>query len=104
MTVSLIQVFAAIGMLAVAAAIVFGFLKYLAMNSERRMRSMLTAVGLDAELADSDDIPAIMKEGRSRCRHCQSESVCESWLDGDLGGDNDFCPNHKVFEVLKKYS
>jgi hypothetical protein len=104
MTASLVQMFAAIGMLAIAAAIVFGFKKYLAMNSERRMKSMLTAVGLDAELADNDDIPAIMNEVRSRCRHCQSESVCENWLDGDTGGDNDFCPNHKVFEVLKKYS
>ena len=71
---------------------------------ERRMRRMLVAVGLDADLADDHDIPTIMKEVRYRCRRCPAESECEGWLDGDVDGENDFCPNHKVFEVLKRFS
>jgi hypothetical protein len=30
--------------------------------------------------------------------------VCERWLAEKKEGDNAFCPNSKVFEILKKYS
>lgn len=98
------QFIAAIAMAGIAVAIFFGFRRYLAANSERRMQAMLESVGLDPDLATSGEIPTIMKEVRQRCSHCASESVCERWLEGNEEGDNAFCPNAKVFEVLKKYS
>ena len=104
MTMSFLQVLAAIGMLVVAVVLFFSFRIYLARNSERRMRAMLESVGLDPEIAASGEMPTIMKEVRQRCRSCSSESVCERWLEGDKDSPNDFCPNAKVFEILKKYT
>jgi hypothetical protein len=104
MTIPLTQLLIGIATIIVAIALAVGFWKYLAAGSERRMRSMLAEVGLDPEIAESGDIPTIMKDVRYRCRRCPVESVCEGWLDGDVDGDNEFCPNHKVFEILKKYS
>ena len=104
MTVPSTQFFIAITTIIVAIALFVGIWRYLAAGSERRMRRMLAEVGLDPDLAESGDIPTIMKDVRYRCRQCSVESVCESWLDGDAGGDNTFCPNHRVFEILKKYS
>jgi len=104
MNESIIQVVAAMAMVGVAAAMFFGFRRYLAVNSERRMRAMLVSVGLDPEIATSGEIPTIMKEVRQRCRSCASESVCERWLEGKKDDSNDFCPNAKVFDVLKKHS
>lgn len=103
MTVSAVQIFIAAGMLFVALAIVFAYRGYLVRNSERRMHHMLAKVGLDPDVVDGGDVPTIMKDVRARCRTCSSESVCERWLAGEEGGDNDFCPNHRVFEILKKY-
>ena len=104
MTMSVLQIFAAIGMLAVAAVLFFSYRAYLARNSERRMRTMLESIGLDPEIAASGEMPTIMKEVRQRCRTCSSEAVCERWLAGDKKSDNDFCPNAKVFEILSKYA
>ncbi len=97
------EVFVGLLMLVAALAIVFGFRRFLSGNSERRMRSMLEAVGLDPEIASSGDARRIMSEVRDRCRHCQSESVCERWLRGEKTGGNDFCPNQQVFELLNRY-
>jgi hypothetical protein len=52
----------------------------------------------------SADLPTIMRDVRQRCEHCPSEDVCERWLRGEVSGDNDFCPNAKVFEILRKYA
>ncbi len=104
MNMSLMQVIAAIAMAGAVVALVLGYRRYLAANSERRMQTMLESVGLDPNLATSGEIPTIMKEVRQRCSHCAAESVCERWLEGNEEGDNAFCPNAKVFEVLKKYS
>ena len=104
MNESVIQVVAAMAMVAIATAMFFGFRRYLAVNSERRMRAMLESVGLDPEIATSGEIPTIMKEVRQRCRSCASESVCERWLQGKKYDGNDFCPNAKVFDVLRKHS
>jgi hypothetical protein len=104
MNVSLIQAIAAIAMVGVAFALVFAYRRYLAVNSERRMRAMLKSVGLDPAIATSGDMETIMKEVRQRCRSCASEDVCERWLAGNEEGDNAFCPNSKVFEELKKFS
>jgi hypothetical protein len=103
MNESIIQVVAALAMAGVAAAMIFGFRRYLAVSSERRMQAMLEAVGLDPEIATSGEIPTIMKEVRQRCRSCASESVCERWLQGKKDDGNDFCPNARVFEVLRKH-
>ena len=104
MNESVIQVVAAMAMVGIAAAMIFGFRRYLAVNSERRMRAMLESVGLDPEIATSGEIPTIMKEVRQRCRSCASESVCERWLQGKKDDSNDFCPNAKVFDILRKHS
>ena len=104
MELSLIQVVAAIAMSGIVVALFFGFRRYLATNSERRMLTMLESVGLDREIATSGEVPTIMKEVRQRCRSCATEAVCERWLQGNEEGDNSFCPNAKAFEVLKKYS
>lgn len=104
MAVPLTQLLIGIAAIIVAIVLAVGFRKYLAAGSERRMRRMLAEVGLDPELAEGGDIPTIMKDVRYRCRRCPVESVCEGWLDGDVDGNNEFCPNHKVFEILKKYS
>ena len=101
---SLIQIAAAAIMVVVAAALVFGGRLYQARTSERRMLRMLEATGLDPEIAASGDLETIMGEVRQRCRHCQSEGLCERWLEGEEVGSNEFCPNSRVFEILKKYS
>lgn len=98
------QFVAAILMVALALLLFFAYRRYLAVNSERRMRSMLVSVGLDPELANNEDIPMIMNEVRDRCRQCTSETICEHWLDGEVPGDNAFCPNHRVFRILAKYT
>ena len=103
MTVSTAQVLAAAGMLAVAIFLIVGFLRYQRAGSEDRMRRMLERVGLDPQLAASGDVDKIMKDVRYRCRQCSSEAVCERWLAGQEEGSNDFCPNHRVFEILGEY-
>ena len=104
MTLSSIQVISAVAMVIIVLALVVGYRRYLAKNSERRMLGMLTSMGLDPEIAASGDVETIMSEVRERCRHCQAEDKCERWLKGEAEGDSTFCPNHRVFEILGKYS
>lgn len=87
----------------VALALFVGYRRYSQMKSEKRMRSMLEAVGLDPKIADIRGIKTIMSEVRQRCSACNSEDVCERWLNSEDKGDNDFCPNAKVFAVLREY-
>lgn len=101
---SLIQIVGAVLMIAVTVGLVVTWRRYQASNSERRMLTMLESVGLDPAIASSGDLNAIMDEVRKRCRHCQSEDVCERWLKGEEIGDNDFCPNSRVFKILGKHS
>ncbi len=103
MNVSFIQAVAAIAMVGVAGALFYAYRRYLAANSERRMRAMLKCVGLDPAMAVDGDIQNIMKQVRRRCRSCASEDVCERWLEANDGSKNDFCPNAIIFEKLKKY-
>ena len=104
METSLIQIIVAAAMLIVVVLLFLGLRSYQLRGSERRMSAMLESVGLDPAIATSGDMKTIMGEVRQRCRHCQSEGLCERWLKGEETGDNAFCPNAKVFEVLKKYS
>ena len=104
MEYSLIQIITAAIMFTIAAALVLGGRRYQLRTSEQRLRRMIETTGLDPEIASSGDLELIMDEVRQRCRHCQSEGLCERWLDGDEAGSNEFCPNSRVFEILSEYS
>ena len=104
MNISLSQGIAALIMVGVGIVLVLGYRAYLARDSERRMLSMLESLGLDTSIASSEELTTIMGEVRQRCASCTAEDVCERWLRGDEEGDNAFCPNAKVFEILEKYS
>ena len=104
MDLSLTQILAAMVMVGLGIALVLAYRSYLNRRSERRMVAMLEALGLDPEIATSGDMETIMGEVRQRCRSCTSEAVCERWLRVELDGDNEFCPNHKVFDILSRYS
>lgn len=104
MEVSSTQIIAALTMVGVGLILVLAYRSYLARSSERRMLRMLYSLGLDPDLARSGDMETVMGEVRKRCRNCSSEGVCERWLKGENGGDNAFCPNAKVFDILSKYS
>ena len=104
MGITFMQFLTATIMVAAVVALVFAYRRYLAMQSERRMLGMLSSLGLDPTIATSGDIETIMGEVRERCRHCAAEDKCERWLKSEEKGENDFCPNHRVFEILGKYS
>lgn len=104
MSVPTTEILVAAGMIVTALVLVLAYRGYLVRGSERRMRSMLSAVGLDPEIAASGDLETIMKDVRYRCRQCSTEAACERWLAGEEEGDADFCPNQRVFEILRKYS
>jgi len=104
MSGSLGQALVAILMLLVVLALTVFLRRFLVANSERRMLGMLTSMGIDPSVTTSGDIDKIMSEVRSRCRHCAVEDKCERWLRGEEEGDNAFCPNHEVFELLGKHS
>lgn len=104
MNATTLQLAAGAAMLVVAILVVFAFRRYLAAGSERRMRSMLASAGLDPDIAAGGEIETIMGEVRERCRHCSAEDRCERWLKDRQSGDGRFCPNHRVFEILGKYS
>lgn len=103
MSISLTQLLVAVLMVGVAIVLAFAYRRYLAANSERRMRAMVVTLGLDPAITSSGNIDSIMKDVRQRCRTCSSEDVCERWLNREVPGDNDFCPNAKVFEAFREY-
>ena len=104
MNLSFFQIAAAITIVIVIGALFFAYRSYLSANSEQRMLSMIDSIGLDPAIASSSDLETIMSEVRQRCRSCTSVDVCERWLTCSEKDDNDFCPNSKAFEVLKKHS
>ena len=103
MDITSTQIIAAIVMVGLGLALVIAYRAYLARNSERRMLSMIDSLGLDPEIVSDPELGTIMGEVRQRCKGCTSEDVCERWLRGDEEGDNAFCPNARVFEILDKY-
>jgi uncharacterized protein YneF (UPF0154 family) len=103
MAILLNEILPAVLMVVLAVGLFFAWRRYLRRNSERRMRAMLEAVGLKPSLASSGHVEAIMKEVRARCRTCNAEDVCERWLASDARGDNDFCPNAHIFELLGEH-
>ena len=94
----------AIVLTAVAVAMVVWFHRDLAFNSLRRMKRMMTRIGLDPNATNTGDPQsrATLKEVKRRCLRCTSEDYCERWLDGEVTGDNDFCPNAQTFRELKR--
>ena len=104
MAYTLTQIISTVVMLLAVVALVFAWRRYQIANAERRRLDMLEALGLDPAMASSTDLPTIMGDVRRRCEQCPSEDVCERWLRGEVSGDNDFCPNAKVFEILRKYA
>lgn len=101
MNPTLFEISIAIVMVVVSIALLVWFRRYLAAASERRMTRMLKHAGLDPELAAHGDAEAIIKEIRRRCGKCPSEALCERWLAGEEKGNNRFCPNVRVFDILK---
>jgi len=102
--IALTQIIAAIVMVGLAGALVIGYRAYLNRNSERRMLSMIDALGLDPEIVSNAELGTVMGEARQRCKGCTAEDVCERWLRGDEEGDIAFCPNARVFEILDRIS
>lgn len=94
----------AISMVAVAGGLVGWFLWYKAHTSERRMVQMIERCGLSSDIAKQRGYATAIGPARRRCRNCQSEGVCERWLEGQVAGENDFCPNAQVFEQLKRHA
>ena len=89
-------------MTAVAIAMVVWFHRDLASNSVRRMKRMMMRIGLDLKANNHDpETQAKLQAVRSRCLKCTAEDYCERWLDSEVSGDNDFCPNAQTFRDLK---
>ncbi len=67
-----------------------------------RMRGMMRRIGLDPGLAEAGDAKtmALMKELRRRCGRCCREDFCDRWLTGEETGDNTFCRNASIFQML----
>jgi hypothetical protein len=102
MNPTLFEISVAIVMVAVSVALLVWILSYMAAASERRMTRMLRRAGLDPEIAKRGDTEAIINEIRNRCLKCSSEALCERWLAGEEKGNNSFCPNVRVFEMLRE--
>jgi hypothetical protein len=66
------------------------------------MMQMLARAGVDPEVARRGDTEAIIQDVRRRCGRCRSEALCDRWLAGKVEGDNSFCPNAQIFDLLKK--
>lgn len=101
-----IPVFLTVAAIVMASVVIFllvSFRQYRIAASARRIRHMLEYVGLDPDIAASDDTKAIMKGVRQRCLTCTTEDVCDRWLDGDDHSYNSFCPNAVIFNQLKAH-
>ena len=99
----LIEISIAILIVAVCVALVVWIGRYTGAASERRMTGMLKRAGVDPEVATGGDATAIIKEVRSRCRRCESEDLCDRWLEGKVvKGGNSFCPNARIFRNLAR--
>ena len=104
MNPDLIEITGAVLMIGVACILLVWFRRYKASSSERRMRAMLKNSGLDPDIVSHGTTEIIIREVRSRCSKCQAEDVCERWLAGKEVGENDFCPNAGVFQMLAEHA
>lgn len=88
----------------VAAALGVWFRSKIAAASRSRMYRMMARLGVDPNKfgGAAGNVTASVKTVRTRCRMCPSEDVCERWLDGEIEGDNGFCPNARIFDGVLK--
>jgi hypothetical protein len=99
----LIEISIAFLIVAVCVALVVWIARNSGAASERRMMGMLKRAGVDPEVATGSDATAIIKEVRRRCRRCESEDLCDRWLEGKVvKGGNSFCPNARIFRNLAR--
>lgn len=96
------EVGVAITLVSTTIVLVVWFLYYKASGTRRRMRGMLLRAGLDPSIETDADKKAVTKGIRQRCKKCQTEDVCERWLAHKITGDNYFCPNAEIFELLRE--
>ena len=96
------EISVALMMLALTVAMVIAFQGYLRIASARRLIRMVARVGLGSLAMDRRDpvSQTAVEEIWQRCRNCQLEGHCERWLNGEVGGDNTFCPNEAAFRRL----
>lgn len=96
------EVYIAVVMVAIAAAIFVLFQRGEAAAAARRMSRMMVKAGLDTGAAVFGDreTGALLNGAGKSCRKCRSEGLCERWLAGDASGDNGFCPNAWLFRNL----
>lgn len=100
MSPTMLEISAAILILAVSIALIVWIRRRMRTASERRMMRMLKRAGLDPKIVTHPDIETAFKEVRRRCRKCQVERFCERWLAGEKKGGPGFCPNAHVFAYL----
>ena len=96
------DLFLALTMVAVSAALVVAFARYRLHASARRTMSMLDRAGVDPEIASCAERRPLMRDVHRRCHGCATEAHCDRWLAGGVGGDDAFCPNAGVFHALAR--
>lgn len=89
-----------ITMIIVTVSLVIWFLQYKAAGSERRLMRMMEYTGLPQDIAANEKTAGAIEAARRRCRRCQAEGLCERWLEGEVTGENAFCPNAALFRQL----
>ena len=102
MNPALFEFGATIFMVTVSVALVVWFSGRAAAASEKRMMHMLARAGADPGFSGHDDTWAILQVARGRCSRCRSRDLCDGWLAGNVEGDNSFCPNARIFRILKR--
>jgi len=93
-------------MITVVVFLVIWFERSEAEATTTRMVRMMSRIGLNANFRNrcGPKARAVIKECRIRCGRCRAEDQCERWLDGDVKGENGFCPNTRIFNVLRRVS
>lgn len=103
MTPTNFEINAALAMIAVSVVLLLWFRKSEATHSTMRMMHMMRRFGLDPGLISrgNPQIKAALNETRCRCGRCRVEGFCDRWLTGKVEGENTFCPNARIFLLLK---
>lgn len=91
-------------MVAVAFRLIVAFWRYHVVQARSRLYRMMVRVGARVHPSDDATIGAIRSEMYHRCRRCRAEAKCERWLAGREEGDNAFCPNVSLLQVLSARS
>ena len=95
-----LEIYVALAMVAIASVLVVFFMRHMVSTSTRRTEMMLRRVGVDADVASCAEHRPAMRDARRRCHSCAAEDYCDRWLVGEVGGDDAFCPNARVFHRL----